>query len=222
MFKNKLVIFLVEGPSDEDALIVPLENKLTVKQIKTKVKVFHTDILTEYSAKESNVFKITSSNIIGELKKVIETEIKKISKISGLKYRDIGKIIYITDTDDCFSRDEAHSKNKKECLKVLFNKREIELGKGSAIKKIPLDVIFMSQNLEHVLVGDLREYSDEEKEIIATKFKEKCEENFDEYIKFFTSDTIKKWNTYEESYTGIQIKKERVSNMNCLLEEILE
>lgn len=219
MFKNKLVIFLIEGPSDEDALIVPLENKLTVKQIKTKVKVFHTDILTEYRAEESNVFKITSSNIIGELKKVLETEIKKIS---GIKFRDIGKIIYITDTDNCFFRDEAHSKNKKECLKVLFNKREIELGKGSGIKKIPLDVIFMSQNLEHVLIGILRQYSNGEKEIIATEFKEKCEKDFEEYIKFFTSDIIKKWNTYEESYVGIQTIKERVSNMNCLLEEILE
>mgnify|MGYP005902459515 CR=1 FL=1 len=218
MFKNKLVIFLVEGPSDEDALMVPLENKLTVKQIKTKVKVFHTDILTEYKVEESNIFKITSSNIIGELKKVIEAEIKKIS---GLKFRDIGKIIYITDTDNCFFRDEAHSKNKKECLKVLFNKREIELGKGSGIKKIPLDIVFMSQNLEYVLTGELRKYSDEEKEIIATEFKEKCEENFEEYVNFFTSDIIKKWNTYEESYVGIQTINERASNMNCLLEEIL-
>ena len=219
MFKNKIIIFIVEGPSDEDALMVPLENELINKKIKTKVKVLHTDILTKHISKESNIFEITSSNIMGKLKELIETEIKKIV---GLKLKDIGKIIYITDTDDCFFKDQPHSKNKKECLKILFNKRKLELGKGYAKKIIPFEVIFMSQNLEHVLTGELRNYSLEEKERISKEFREKCEENFEEYITFFTSTNIKKWKTYEESYSKIEIINERSSNMNCLLEELLE
>lgn len=80
----------------------------------------------------------------------------------------------------------------------------------------------MSQNLEHVLTGELRNYSLEEKERISKEFREKCEENFEEYITFFTSTNIKKWKTYEESYSKIEIINERSSNMNCLLEELLE
>lgn len=218
MFENKLIIFIVEGPSDEDALMVPLENELTNKRIKTKVKVLHTDILTKYISEESNIFEITSSNLMKKLKELIELETKKIV---GLKFKDIGKVIYITDTDDCFFKDQPHSKNKKECLKILFSKREIELGKGSAKKIIPFEVIFMSQNLEHVLTGELKEYSPEEKERISTEFREKWEENFEEYITFFTNNTIKKWETYEESYSKIETINERASNMNCLLEELL-
>lgn len=215
MLENKLIIFIVEGPSDEDALMVPLENELINKKIKTKVKVLHTDILTKYISEESNIFEITSSNLIGKLKELIELEIKKIV---GLKLKDIGKVIYITDTDNCFFKNEPYSKNKKECLKILFRKRKIELGKGSAKKIIPFEIIFMSQNLEHVLTGELKEYSTEEKERISTEFKEKCEKNFEEYIIFFN---IKKWETYEESYSEIEKINGRASNMNCLLEELL-
>ena len=217
MLENKIILFIIEGPSDEDALIVPLENELINKKIKTRVKVLHTDILTEYISENNNNFKITSANLMGELKELIETTLKKISLI---KFKDIGKIIYITDTDDCFLKKELHSKNKKECLKTLFNKRNIELGKKNAKKVIPFEVIFMSQNLEHVLTGEIKEYSPEEKEKISTEFKDKCEKNFEEYKSFFMSSNIKKWKTYNESYEKIETTNERASNMNCLLEEL--
>ena len=47
--KNKVIIFMVEGPSDEEALVIPLENELVSKKIRVKTKVLHTDILTKYS-----------------------------------------------------------------------------------------------------------------------------------------------------------------------------
>lgn len=217
MWTNKLIIFIVEGPSDQDSLIVPLENELINKKIKTKIKVLHKDILTEYISEDNNNFKITSCNLMGKLKNLVESEIKRIT---GIKFKDIGKIIYITDTDNCFLKNEPHSKNKKECLKILFKKRELILGKGCAEKKIPFEVIFMSQNLEHVLTGELRKYSSKEKEEISTNFRESWEKNFKEYIYFFNNDRIKKWEKYIDSYNGIEKTDERASNMNCLLDEL--
>ena len=152
MKENKVIIFMVEGPSDEDALVVPLENELVSKKIRVKTKVLHTDILTKYSDGEK--FETTTSNVVSKVKMIIEDFFNK-SKYLNLKYKDIGKIIYATDTDNCFFKDERHSKNKKECLKVLFSTKSIFLGKRNAEKEISFDVIFMSQNLEHVIKGEL-------------------------------------------------------------------
>ncbi len=217
MKENKVIIFMVEGPSDEDALVVPLENELVLKKIRVKTKVLHTDILTKYSDGEK--FETTTSNVVSKVKMIIEDFFNKF-KYLNLKYKDIGKIIYVTDTDNCFFKDERHSKNKKECLKVLFSTKSIFLGKRNTEKEIPFDVIFMSQNLEHVIKGELRDYTDEEKRKISKVFSNACYEDFTLYIELFNSKDVKKWEDYSSSYTGIETTEERASNMNCLLNEL--
>ena len=217
MKENKVIIFMVEGPSDEDALVVPLENELVSKKIRVKTKVLHTDILTKYSDGEK--FETTTSNVVSKVKMIIEDFFNK-SKYLNLKYKDIGKIIYVTDTDNCFFKDERHSKNKKECLKVLFSTKSIFLGKRNAEKEISFDVIFMSQNLEHVIKGELRDYTDEEKRKISKVFSNACYDDFTLYTELFNSEDVKKWEDYSSSYTGIEITEERTSNMNCLLSEL--
>lgn len=209
--ENKIILFVVEGPSDEDALIVPLEKELNEKRIKVKTEVLYTDILTKYISKDSKEFQITKNNVIGELKKIIKQKINK-EKFRGIKIKDIGKIIYITDTDNCFFKEE-HSKNKKECLKVLFKIDLFPIDK----KEISFKVIFMSQNLEHVIIGELQEFSDDEKREISNNFSKKCEEDFNKYVELFESDEVKKWETYEKAYHGIEETNDRASNMNCLL-----
>lgn len=129
MMKNKVIIFMVEGPSDEEALVIPLENELVSKKIRVKTKVLHTDILTKYSDREK--FETTTSNVVSKVKAIIEDFFNKF-KYLNLKYKDIGKIIYVTDTDNCFFKDAKHSQNKKECLKVLFYIKSIFLGKRNA------------------------------------------------------------------------------------------
>ena len=217
MLENKIIIFMVEGPSDEDVLITPLENKLFSKQVRVRTKVLYTDILTKYS--DNGKFETTTSNVVSSIKEIVEEFFKKLKNI-GVKYKDIGKIVYITDTDNCFLREAVHSKNKRNCLKILFSIETLFLGKKNGGKEIPFDVIFMSQNLEHVIKGELREYTDIEKKEISKEFSEKCYEDFSLYVELFKDEEVKKWDSYDESYSGIESTEERASNMNCLLEEL--
>ena len=78
----------------------------------------------------------------------------------------------------------------------------------------------MSQNLEHVIKGELRDYTDEEKRKISKVFSNACYDDFTLYTELFNSEDVKKWEDYSSSYTGIEITEERTSNMNCLLSEL--
>ena len=46
--KGKVILFIVEGPSDHSALIPYIQEKLKSLKIKVTVKEMHGDILTEY------------------------------------------------------------------------------------------------------------------------------------------------------------------------------
>ncbi len=210
-----IILTIVEGPSDETALILPLFEELKRKKLKINVKVMHGDILTNYIEGTSN-FEITPANINQKIIKLIESY---ISKEPLLKVRDILKIIYITDTDRCFLDEKIHHINKKNCLQRLFSMKEIILGKGSAKKIIPIDIIFINENLEHILTLESRKFSDKEKEDIANKFSEECEDDFQKYINTFINEKVKVWDSYEESYRGIEIYEELSSNMNNFLQE---
>lgn len=87
MKENKVIIFMVEGPSDEDALVVPLENELVSKKIRVKTKVLHTDILTKYSDGEK--FETTTE------------EKRKISKVfSNACYEDFTLYIKLFNSEE--------------------------------------------------------------------------------------------------------------------------
>ena len=126
---------------------------------------------------------------------------------------------YITDTDRCFLENKKHQINKKRCLETLFKVDNISLGKGSAIKNIPFNIIFMSENLENVLLLESKDFSDDEKKRIANKFSEDCENDFQKYIETFIRKEVKTWESYLESYDGIETCKEIASNMNNFLKE---
>ncbi|WP_067140128.1 hypothetical protein [Oceanivirga salmonicida] len=209
----EFILFIVEGSSDEEALVVPIENVISEKKYKTKTKVLYGDILTKY-LDGTNKFEVNTSNINGEFKKLCSKFIIS-EKAYGLKAKYITKIIYVTDTDYCFTRQENHHKNKKDCLNILFNKKYVELN-GS---KIPFKVVFMSKNLEHVLVDQDKDFSDEEKKKISKKFSDLCLENFEKYICKFTKE-FKIFDNYEKSYKNINEYEIRTSNMNNLLEEL--
>lgn len=84
------------------------------------------------------------------------------------------------------------------------------------------ETIFFSKDLEHVLTGIERKYSDEEKKRIAIEFGSKSleEENF--FIKTFEDTSIKTWDSYRESYDGIKKFAGKSCNMNNLLDEIFK
>ena len=134
----------------------------------------------------------------GEIKKLILEYLNSTTvKSSYIKINDIRKIYYMTDTDNCFLKTEAHSVNKKECLNKMFNFEEIELSKN---KKVEFEVIFFAHNLEHVIDENSNKLTDEEKEQIASDFAVESLNDRNYFIKTFTT-SLMTWDSFKESYT---------------------
>lgn len=215
--KGNVILFIVEGPTDKDALIPYIEQELLNLKLRTTVQIMHGDILTEYELGKRQ-YKVRPDNIRQELINSIATYFSTLSKKSKqIKIQDITKIYYITDTDYCFTQSFTHSVNKKECLQTMFYFNTIELTKKAFI---PFKVIFFAKHLEHILINEVKDHSNEEKEKIAIKFGERSLVEKDFFVNTFKDINIKSWETYKDSYTGIKTYVGRACNMNNLLDEI--
>lgn len=215
--KGKVILFIVEGPSDQDALIPWIAEELRKLRIRATVKVVYGDILTEYIVQYSRNFSVTPSNVKGEVKKLIDNYLKTSTvKSDQIKMRDIEKIYYVTDTDNCFIEIGDTPTNKKNCLLKMFNFHSIEL---SSEKKIKFEVIFFAKNLEDVMYSN-ENATNEEKEKLSIEFGIESLKNREKFISTFKNSDLKTWDTYEESYSGIKIYVGRACNMNNLIDEI--
>ena len=215
--KRGIILFIVEGHSDQDALAPYITKRLDKLKRGLSIEVMHGDILTEY-IENTKSFKVNAQNIKGEIKKIIENHFKSQRvKAEQIQIKDVIEVIYITDTDYCYLKKDKVSLNKKECLNKLFNFNEIEIRKN---KIIEFKVIYFSKNLEHILKGSERDFSSEEKKRISLEFGKKAyeEENF--FIETFNNENLKIWETYELSYKNIKTCTKRACNMNNFLDEL--
>lgn len=213
-----MIIFIVEGVSDEETLMPWIEKKLRELNLGVKVKIMAGDKLTQYIENTQN-YDITPQNVKGKVQEMLK-EFMNSSNIKAdyLKWKDIFKVYYITDTDNCFQNKNVQSVNKKECLKKMFNFETVGISKNNQFKKF--EIILFSNNLEHVLYGNLEDLTNMEKEELSKEFGEKTlreEWNFKEKFK---NSNIKYWNSYKESYKEIQLYEGRATNITVLIEEI--
>lgn len=214
---GNVVLFIVEGPTDKDALIPYIEQEFIDMKLKTTVQIMHGDVLTEYENGKRQ-YKVRPDNLRQELVKSISKYFSEPSKkAEQIKLKDIKNIYYITDTDYCFNKTFPHSLNKKQCLKTMFYFENIELIKNNPI---PFKIIFFAKHLEHIIVDEERDHTDEEKIKIAMEFGEKSLIEEGVFVKTFRNEKIKTWKTYKESYNGIKVYIGRACNMNNLLDEI--
>ena len=134
MMKGKVILFIVEGPSDHSALIPYIEEKLKILKLRVTVKEMHGDVLTEY-IQNTRRFKINPSNVKGELKKSISAYFNQASvKAEGIKLTDVIKVYYVTDIDYCFHEKESHHKNKaKEFTDIEKEKMAIEFSEKALL-----------------------------------------------------------------------------------------
>lgn len=80
-------------------------------------------------------------------------------------------------------------------------------------------IYFNSCNLEHVLYGVLKDYSDEEKEEMSDDFAEKYEGKVNDFISFISDETLAVLGTYKATWRFIEKEKhslERHSNMHLI------
>ncbi len=188
MARRKIVFVIVEGPSDETALGITLNQVFDKDSV--YVHIMHGDITTRTG--------VTSQNIV--LK--IGNEIKAYAKSNHYKASDFKQIIHIVDTDAAYLPenriaeeaesvelsyldDGIHTRDKQKVISRNKQKTEnlFRLRTCGNILGIPYRVYYMSCNLDHVLY-DKRNSSDEEKEQDSYNFAKLYKKNVEDFLKF--------------------------------------
>ena len=91
------------------------------------------------------------------------------------------------------------------------------------VHNIQYRLYFNSCNLEHVLYGELKDFSDDEKEVLSDEFAEKYEGKVYEFIDFISDKSVAVDGTYRETWKYIEKDKnslQRHSNMHLIFKTV--
>ena len=227
--RRKIVFVIVEGPSDETALGIALNQVFDKESV--YVHIMHGDITTRKG--------VTPQNIIAK----IGNEIRAYAKSNHFKQTDFKQVIHIVDTDAAYlledkifedssdskisyQDDGIHTNDKNKVLSRNTQKTEnlFRLRTCGNVWKIPYRVYYMSCNLDHVLY-DKRNSSDEEKENNAYNFAKLYRKNVTAFMDYICDsafsvkgDFKKSWEFIEESMHSL----ERHTNLSICLEEVID
>ena len=225
MSEKKVVAFIVEGPSDEAALGTIMKEYFSSNEV--QFVVVHGDItLKDYVSVDSILIKINE-------------QIESVKNKYRYQQDDFIKIIHIADTDGVYISDEDvkeadveevqyyenHIDAKNVNAIIDRNKRKgvilYKLRKTGKINGIPYRIYFNSCNLEHVLYCELKDFSDEEKQILSDDFADRYDGKVDEFIEFISDPVVAVPGTYQKTWDYIEKDKNslnRHSNMHLIFE----
>ena len=208
---KKVVLFIVEGPSDQSALSVILSKVFNQNEV--FVYVVHGDVTTEKG--------VTPQNIVRK----VYAFIKDHMSTYRLRKTDMLRVVHLMDTDGAYAPDEAVT----EVLtvpKTIYNPGQIiaadrqkiidrnerkranmdRLALLPEIAGIPYLAVYMSCNLDHVLYNRLNSYdSDKRKDSIA--FARKYRSNIQEFISFINDSDFSVTGGRKETWEYIKIGK---------------
>jgi len=224
--RRKIVFVIVEGPSDETALGIALNQVFDKESV--YVHIMHGDVTTRTG--------VNSQNIVAKL----GDEVKAFASRNHYKASDFKQIIHIVDTDAVYLEDDKVLEDA-ECMelsyqddgihtndvnKVIFrNKQKKEnlyrLRTCGKIWGVPYRVYYMSCNLDHVLY-DKRNSTDEEKENDAYAFAKKYKSNVDAFMDFMCESDFSVKSEFKDSWEFIEKDMhsiERYTNLSICLEE---
>lgn len=225
---DKIILFLVEGPTDEDTLAL-IYSKI-VEEHNIQFEVLHTDITADEG--------MTVKYIENRIKKAVEAYLQKNSFI---KKSDILKVVQIIDTDGAFvpstfvKQSDTGSteyfdtyisaKNKDRLIRRNISKRSIvyNLAHSDDIAGFPYEIYYFSRNLEHVLHNIETDLTDNEKEDLAFDTADKYSEAPKDFLKLLYKEDFHVAGTYKDTWgfimeNGNSLK--RYSNMSVFFEKL--
>ncbi|MBR6421755.1 hypothetical protein IKS86_03490 [bacterium] len=205
---RKIVLVIVEGPSEDEALSVILEKIYSNNTV--RILIMHRDITSEKG--------VSSDNIISKISKTVST----YAISTHFKKSDFQEIIHIVDTDGAYIPN-SHIIEDKNLKKTIYsptyiktnNKIGIEARnkqKSSNINKIwnckkvwgiNYHLFYMSCNLDHVLYNKLNS-TNKEKWEDSFDFAKKYKENIPRFISFISGSDFSVTSSYEESWDFIK------------------
>lgn len=223
MNEKKVIVFIVEGPSDEAALGTIMKEYFSGDEV--QFVVMHGDITLKDYVSDNSILKKINEQIEGIKRRYrySQDDFIKIIHIvdmdgvyipeTNIIEADVEKIHYYADHIDAKSAGTIIERNKRKG-DILY-----KLRKTGKVNGIPYRIYFNSCNLEHVLYGELIDYSDEEKQIMSDDFAEQYDGNVDAFIEFISASDIAVQGTYQKTWDYIEKDKNslnRYTNMHLI------
>lgn len=193
----------MEGPTEETALAQILSRIFSTSQI--KFEIVHGDITTE---RRSNPRERVRGLVLQSL------------KLNGYRWKDIARIVQISDTDGAFIPDECvresndgeiHYGEDGICAGNVDVLRERNVRKKRAMRElagistityqgtgIPYSMYFFSRNMEHALHNVSEELSNNKKVRLAQQFRRRYATHIDEFRNSLQAQTWQSTGTTRE------------------------
>lgn len=240
---KRVVLFLLEGQNDEEALIPPFKMLLN-ERASVFSEVFHCDVTVAHLFKGSCGITI-KSDVCETVRMFI---LEHLERGQGYTWGDLAAVVHIVDTDgafapeDCIIEDQSskiirysqegiicsdkpwivkRNAEKSASLNKLVRKRTLSW-RG---KKVPYTVYYLSRNFEHALLGVERSLSNEEKDQLAQLFRRKYVNNPDAFLELLKQSANGAPSGYGESWAYIQEgmrSLEGHTNLFLALEDVLD
>lgn len=226
---KKVILFIVEGPSDETALSTVLCRIFSTE--KTRFFVVYGDVFTQ-----NGIFPNKIVSAVG-------AQVKKFMDMYHFRPSDIEKVIHLTDTDGAFIPKDAIV---EECVEgkeyphyaesriltpdpqgIIFrNKIKSEnlqrMVATGQIRKIPYRLYYFSCNLDHVLYNQTN-LSDEEKRRMAEDFDARYADDAEAFIHFIKDSDFSVGGLYKDSWKFIETDTnslQRHTNLGLLFDGV--
>lgn len=225
MNEKKVIAFIVEGPSDEAALGTVMKEYFSSSEV--QFVVVHGDItLKDYVSTDNILIKINEQ--IDSVKSkyrynqddfikiihVVDTDGVYIPE-SDVKEADVESVRYYEDHIEAGNASEIIDRNRRKGV-ILY-----KLRKTGKVNGIPYRIYFNSCNLEHVLYNELRDFSDEEKQILSDDFADRYDGKVNEFIEFISDCAVAVPGTYQKTWDYIEKERNslnRHTNMHLIFE----
>lgn len=204
---KKVILFIVEGPTDADTLSPVL--KKIFKPGDIHFHVVHGDITTVKKSSYDAVMKRLSSQITEEMKRYRFTK------------KDVVRIIHIVDTDGAFVssenvvfKDTHHIEYGKDHIytdnpvSIIGRNRQKsmslrELSYAETVGGIPYSVHYFSRNIEHVMHNQQGNLTSDQKMYYADEFVRIYGNSPERFLKFIYSKDFAVSGNYRETWDFI-------------------
>jgi len=208
--RRKVVLVVVEGPSEETALEHPFKKMFDPDEV--MVNVVHGDMTTDVNS--------MPSNIVGAVGK----RVKEHASNYGLKRSDFLRVIHIVDTDGAYVPDANVVEHKDHFGRPVYSETEIRAAPQSNVKSrnqrkranlnklssiasvwvsVPYSVYYMSCNLDHVLY-DVLNSNDADKAKNAYTFAKRFRNDLGGFVNFISDPAIAVIGEYKDSWAFIR------------------
>ena len=225
--EKKVILFLVEGESDEISFEGLLKDFFSSYDI--HVHIMRCDITIADNP--------APSEILAKLKDPIDNFLS----ITKLLKSDILRVIHLVDMDGAFVTDDCIEYSEQE--KVSYNEEKIftknpesirrrNIVKSAVLKKLcstntvyadlPYEIYYLSRNLEHVLHNRIENLSNTQKAMLSDEVDERFENRLKDFLAFISDKTFAVTGSYKDTWNFIQQGNnslKRYSNVHLIFEK---